>query len=404
MRARSAKRSLLTVGVSALVVLLVAAVTWYLGPWSREWRLGRADLLSLDEMTRADPRDGLAWYYLGRRFDERGSPNRAVAALAQAIELRPADARVKVALGRALLDDGRIEQAFQVLKSAEGSGTAGIEARRALARLYESRGTWHRALEQWRAVAHAQPRSVDAWCGVGRAAVELQKVQEATDATERALRLDPASADALRLHAAIAAAKGDLDGARDTFTRSIRLHPQDPAGYNDLANFVLSQSRRPEDLALADHAIAELARRQPDHPLLSWHRARLAELRDDWPTALRELLATVAAQPNLDEARFQLGNAFYRTGDRARGDEVMADFNRRTELKRRIAHFREMITVSAGDASLYFLLARAQREAGLLPEARKSLDEGFKRAPGSPDGRLEQQRLEAAEREARAAP
>jgi type IV pilus assembly protein PilF len=387
----------------AAVALLLAAAAWYFGPWSREWRLSRADLLALDAAVARDPQDGLAWYHLGLRLEEKGAPEQAVGALRQARELRPQDSRAVVALGRALLERNRIDEAFQWLKAAEGANPRSTEPKVLLARLYQRRGSYHRAEEQWRRVLALDPGSFDGWYGLAFCHLMMQQLEPATQAAERARQLRGDDGRVLRLSASIAAAKGEMVAARRYFEKAVALYPADPRAHNDLANFLLTQDRSPEGVQRAAEAVARLQQLQPDYPLLTWHRARLAAFRGDWQTAILELRTTLRQQPGLDEAQFQLADAYHHVGEHAKGDAAMATFRQRSELTRKMEEVQVRIGILE-DPKLYFELGRLRRQAGLLTAARESIQEGLRLSPNAPQGLVEMKQLDELERRLKSAP
>ncbi len=378
-----------------LAVVVAAAVIWYVGPWSREFRYARSDLLALDAKTAREPEDGLAHYYLGRRLLEKGAPDQALPALRRAVILRPQDVRARTALGQALLEQNETDEAFQVLKAAEAAAPRSAEPKVLLARLYQRRGAHLRAEELWRDVTRLAPQRADAWFGLGTCHLQLQHLDQATAATERGLALSPRDLRGLRLRGSIAAAKGDLSTARDYFERGVRFHPGEARAHHDLANFLLTQSRSPADIGRAEEAVNAVARLQPDYALLPWHRGRIALLRQQWEPAVRELEAALRVEPGLDEAWFHLASAYHRTGQRSKGDSAMRTFRSRSERTRRMDEIRIRMGQSE-DPQLRFRLARLRREAGQLAEARRAAEDGLRLAPGDKEGLAELRAIDQA--------
>lgn len=385
-----------------VVALCVIGAMSYLGPWNREFWFARADLLALDRRTAASPDDWLAWYHLGRRLEERAGPEQALAALQQAYRLRSNEPRVVEALAGALFRSNKIAEAFQVLKAAEETRSGSTGQKLLLARLYQRRGAYHRAVTEWEKALEVQPNNPETWYHLAFCRLQMQQVEKAVTAADRAIALQPKAPQFHRLRGSIAAASGDFRTARNCFEAAIRADPKDARSHHDLANFLLTQSRSAEDLSRAEEAVAQLVRLRPDYPLISWHRARLFFLRSEWSAAIRELRETLRTEPGLDEAHFHLANAYYRTGDRKRGDAEMAKYRRRAELTRRMDELRSRIAES-DDPKLWFRLARLRREAKLFRLAREAVEEGLRLAPNAPEGLKEKELLEQAENAARSA-
>jgi tetratricopeptide (TPR) repeat protein len=244
-------------------------------------------------------------------------------------------------------------------------------------------------------VVALQPENHRAWYFLAFCHLQMQQVDKAVEAADRALALEPKQPSYLRLRGSIAAAKGDLDRAKSSYEAAVAADPADPRSHNDLANVLLSQSRSPEDSRRAADAVEQLVRLQPTHPLLPWHHARLAVSRGEWNTAIRELRQVLNTTPGLTEAHFQLANVYYRVDQKAQGDAQMAVYRRKTELNRRIDELRIREQMSESP-DLRFEIARLQREAGRLDEAEQSVQEGLRLAPKSPRGLAEQKKIRAA--------
>jgi Flp pilus assembly protein TadD len=71
------------------------------------------------------------------------------------------------------------------------------------------------------------------------------------------------------------------------------------------------------DLAGAGRALDEARRIEPDNPTVIANIGLLQAAKGDLPAAITSLSAAVAADPGLDEARFNLAVAYARTGRRA---------------------------------------------------------------------------------------
>ena len=386
---------------AALVLVLLGVAAWYFGPAGREFRLAHADLLALDGETRAAPQDGLAWYYLGRRLAARGATVDAVSALGQAQTLRPQDPRILVELGRALLDTGQTDPAFQVLKTAEARDPHSVEAHRLLGRLYQQRGAYHKAEPYWRAVVDREPGDAQAWRALALCYLQMQKIDPAERSAARALKLQPRDAAVLRVNGSVSAARGDVESARRYFEDAVRFHPQDVRAQDDLANFLLSQSRSADGVQRAEEAVAALERLAPGYPLIPWHRGRVAAFHEDWKAAVADLRMTVQTVPRLDDAYFALANAYYRLGAKKEGDAAMSTFLRRSEMARQMNEIQIRLAVTESPG-LYFKLARLRREAGLLSQARDAVRQGLQLSPRDPEGLAEEKRISQAEKQSQA--
>ncbi|MEZ6184329.1 MAG: protein kinase [Planctomycetota bacterium] len=104
----------------------------------------------------------------------------------------------------------------------------------ALARALEAAGDllrrerWHEAYQRFEEAARVDPRSVDAWTGLGRVAARQGHRELALTHFARALELDPEARDALLSTSSLRAMAGDVAGGYAALERARAAHPGDP--------------------------------------------------------------------------------------------------------------------------------------------------------------------------------
>src|SRR5947207_1791487 len=116
--AAPSRRLALLGGLLALAAGALAAQRLWLSPEARERRLARMSLAELEQAAGAGRRDPLLQYALGRRREDAGDLDGAAEALERALELDPALARARAALGRLRLLQGRDQEGGQLLELA----------------------------------------------------------------------------------------------------------------------------------------------------------------------------------------------------------------------------------------------------------------------------------------------
>src|SRR5262249_4849498 len=82
---------------------------------------------------------------------------------------------------------------------------------------------------------------------------------------------------------------------------------------------------RRNDLAGAERALAEARRLEPDNPALVANVGILQAAKGDLAGAIQTLMAALAADPNLHEARFNLALAYPKSGRRADAEATARD-------------------------------------------------------------------------------
>jgi len=141
----------------------------------------------------------------------------------------------------------------------------------ALAVKHHQAGDVDYAEEVYRRVLQADPENVDAWCYLGTACLNSNRLLEAVEYFRRALRLRP-DCTAARSDLGIALAQlGRTEEAAGCFREAIRLRPDHAEAYNNLG-IVLAQLGKKDE---AKAAYEEALRIKPDHETA---RANLAGL------------------------------------------------------------------------------------------------------------------------------
>lgn len=201
-----------------------------------------------------------------------GSAPAAVADLRQAARLAPTDAQIANNLGNALTDLGEGEQALAAYRRAVALDDTFADARRNLGHALCDGADWEEAVAIGRRLTRDAAARPDSWSLLGRALLGADRLDEAADAFERTLALDPVHIRALAGRASVALRRGEADAA-DRHLRALDRAPDDP---DLLVGWVQTD---PDEAAL--ERLRERLRREP--LWLEGHRtyARLASERGD---------------------------------------------------------------------------------------------------------------------------
>ncbi|HEU4753581.1 MAG TPA: tetratricopeptide repeat protein [Armatimonadota bacterium] len=362
-------------------VALLAGFGWWLSPAGVRYRYAHSDLVTLRRIAAREPRNQRAWRELGLRLARDGDGAMAEPALRQAYALDAGDAEVATGLGEILVSRGERSQAFQVLRAAVGQHPEFPPARMALGRLYRRRGAYHRAAEQFEAVATTRKDYPDAWYELAVCYLQMQQVAKASDAIGRALHESPREPSYLALQAATQAAVGQIDPAIASLSEAARLAPKDARIQASLATMLLTHQRGAQDLVLADRSITSLENARPDHPLLPYLRGRRALAAQDWSTAAEHLERARQSTPDQDEVYYALSQAYRRLGRAAESDRTLQEYRRRQAVRREMDELRIHLAVSADPVPLYEKLADLQMRLGDAAGAVGSCESALQLAP-----------------------
>jgi predicted O-linked N-acetylglucosamine transferase (SPINDLY family) len=209
------------------------------------------------------------------------------------------------------------------------------------------------------------------------------------------LSIDRTNAAARGNLAIIAAQQGDLAGAERLFRQTIKLSPNDPAGYNNLGSVLQQQTRLADAIAAHRHAIklrpnyaeAYLAlgnalRQQGKlEDAMQSYRSAIAARRD-YPEAHNNLGVLLQMQGRLDDA-----TTTYRQAIALRPDYAEAQFNlgivlhQKQELDAAEAAYRAVISLNHGIAVVHNNLGTVLKDKGLLKEALAAFEKAINLKP-----------------------
>jgi tetratricopeptide (TPR) repeat protein len=176
------------------------------------------------------------------------------------------------------------------------------------------------------------PDSVVGWCLLAVCELNLNQLQKAQLAAERALRVEPDSDFALRLRAGILSRQNYPGAAVEAATAAVRADPNSWLNHHTLAFVLLQGKEKVDAYRSAEHAV-ELAPDEPDaHVMLGVTAAALGRKREA-RAAYREALRHDPAHPDAlnnlaaaDLNRLRLGRGARRLVDGLRsnpGHEVL---------------------------------------------------------------------------------
>ena len=173
----------------------------------------------------------------------------AEAAVAAAPQMLPA----WVALGQALMSDGRNDDAVRVYHHALHIDSGDALARMGLGELLLATGRPKEALGEFELALRGNPALTPAWMGIGHALASLGHNQEALAHFKRTLAVDPRMAEAEFSAAFVLARMGELKEAETRYRRALMLQPDFAAAWVNLGSLL-------RELGREVHAEAALGR------------------------------------------------------------------------------------------------------------------------------------------------
>jgi tetratricopeptide (TPR) repeat protein len=251
-----------------------------------------------------------------------GDAKGALAALETGLRSWPNNAGARFLAGTAALALGDRERALTEFVEATRSDRDATDAALAAAQLYLRRGEFDTAIEMaTRHIETNRPGKVTAMLVAARAEEARGRRDAALSLARSAVREAPHDADALSVLAGLLRQGGDAAAVEREIAKSgVDLtDPVNERAIRTLASIRAERGNAAGALALADAGIAK----HPDAPFFHELRGRILLLGGRLPEAKAELERALAIDAGYAPAEAALGSLLSRSGDAARGLELL---------------------------------------------------------------------------------
>jgi len=255
---------------------------------------------------------------LGRAQLAAGEMQQAVSTYNKLVTMMPESPAPLVLLGRAQAAAKDYDGAAQTLRKALAMQPLQMNALQQLMAVQIAAGKPDEALAEARALQKERPKDAAGWVLEGEVHLAQKKMSEAIAAYNEALKRQPVSPVAIRLHSLLGAASraGEADALA---ARWLKEHPKDAAMRLHLAERDLAR----KDYRAASRAYRDLLVLQPENPLvlnnLAWSLAQQGD-----PSALGYAEKAYALAPGNPAIADTLGWMLVERGDAKRGLEILA--------------------------------------------------------------------------------
>ena len=156
-------------------------------------------------------------------------------------------------------------------------------------------GNLDTAISDFQAAVQSNP-SLDAYFGLGNAYARQNRLAEARDAYEAALKINPNHASTLSNLGVVYYQLGQLADAKDTFNKALSLNPNDAATHYLLGAAELQM----DDLNAADTSFQKALELQPDLPEAHFGMGMLRRMQGRTDEAIQQFQAFLAGPPAQD--------------------------------------------------------------------------------------------------------
>ena len=365
----------------------------------------------------------------GRRRLRQGRHAEALDLIAQALAIDPAVAGGDTAMGVALSNLDRLDEAIASFSRAVAQRPDDLEALTSLAILLSVEDRFAEAVPYYQRAIALAPDDAELHNGVGIALLGLARPEEAAASLWRAVALAPEAAEPLINLGIVLGRAGQPDDSVASFRRAIALQPDHADAHLNLAQ-ALRQAGEHEAAAIsyrqllaltpgdvAGHfalgaLLADMGRHaeaipcyerclalEPEHPDTHLNLAAALQRTGDYDAAIRQCERAIALRPELAAPHVNMANALraqkkfedsighYRRALELEPDHAVAHLNLGLALAEcghlveAIASYRRALATRADFAEAHLALGRASRETGRYADAIEHLDRALALSP-----------------------
>jgi tetratricopeptide (TPR) repeat protein len=277
----------------------------------------------------------------------------------------PGNARAFQGLGLAMVREGKTEEAFRALDRAVQLDKHLAEAQFALARLYYDQGFIDEATRRMEALTKQTPGNPEYIHALAVCLLDDTSQNARTEQLlDQAIALDGSQAGYWRDLAKTAASLSKLEKAESSYRKALALDPERTESATNLAVFLLDHRPSPERQAEAEGLLRRVVAREPKNSDALLGLGRIAQAKGDVHEAVARLQESVAGNPNLAPAWYNLARAYDRAGDAARAQDCRNAFRDITTYRKELSDTEEQARTHLKDPKLRLRLARLYARGG----------------------------------------
>jgi tetratricopeptide (TPR) repeat protein len=309
---------------------------------------GNAADLSRQAM-RLDPKEGEVPVILAKALLGQGRKEEATMVLEGVIGSAPQNTTLRFGLAELLPQIGREQEALSYLKDLVRDEPGSVSYRTARAKLLNEMGRVEEAVVDWEVLAQRRPPDPDILLQLGWAYQRIQRISDAEKIAQLLRKLDPDKPVFLRLAANVALEQGKFETAEKLARKAVALMPENADNALALAKALNGLGRHEEAIKILE----KLTRDSPKDPSVRYVMADFLAETDRASEALGILNHLILTEPS---------NTTYRK----RRAQILYDMDRVEEA---IAEWRFLGEQEIPDQGALMQLGRAYLELLRLDEA-----------------------------------
>jgi tetratricopeptide (TPR) repeat protein len=306
------------------------------------------------------PKDPVNRYNLGIVYLNLNETEKAVEEFMQAEELGKSDVDLLENLGDAYFNMRKYDRSLQTYNRLLEINSRNIRILSRVAEIYYENGELDRAYDIYRKVTVLEPVSENAriaYLNMGNILDDAQRFNEAIEAYEKALALDPRDSSTLYNLGIVYKHMGKGELAIDTWRKASDLKPDDPRSMMAVADYYYEKNFL--DDALSEYS--RVVRRWPDVQDAHFNIATIYYKKGHFDYSLEEYKKVIEINDKNDLARKAYINIGVIQSKTTKGNEET--------IKNAHANVQKALLIKPGDAEALSALGSVYMEAGNLDKA-----------------------------------
>lgn len=351
---------------------------------------------AFEEAINLDPDLPFPYNGLGYIYQEMGYLEEAVEEFSQAIDIFPEYAAARLKLGWVYYQMGNYDKAaaeFNAVIETAGDGNYLESAHYSLANTFLAQNLLEEAYEEFLQVIKRDPNFVDSYFHLGVICSKLAMYDQAVAYLDQCVQKNSQFKDQAHVYSALSyASLRKFDEALDACQRALAVEPNDPEIYNILGTIYSYK----EDWARAIEKFKKALDFNPHSARAGFNLALAYENNNDLENAVKYYKNAISIDQNFLEAYTNLGWLYL---DQQKNDEGLVLFERAVELKsddpellnnlgwaysnlgkyeQALEQYRKARKLNPRSASIYNNLGVASYHIGNYDEAYKYFQESLK--------------------------
>lgn len=187
-------------------------------------KMNQASLASIDKVLRIDPQNALAFFFMGKNFEEMGDINRAINAFQESSEIDPEmlDTWIKLGQLHASIDGNLAEAFFDNAIEVDSSSTIALSAK---AEYLWDQDNPQAALDLYKIAIRKAPMDEKSYYNAGLVLLELDSIPQAYQHFTMAIENAPLYAAAYYYRGYASEVMGNTQQAIQDYEHTVRLAP-----------------------------------------------------------------------------------------------------------------------------------------------------------------------------------